>query len=109
MPKQVQSTTKKRAAPTAKKQKNTALVDRATYVVAIVEPIITIPQAADIFIHHTAAGISLTSWVGYEILTVIWVWYALVHKNRLIFVYNMMYFVVQTVIIIGGIIYGARW
>lgn len=85
------------------------MIDRATYVAAIVEPIITIPQAADIFIHHTAAGISLTSWIGYEILTFVWVWYAYVHKNRLILIYNLMYFVIQTFIIIGGIIYGARW
>lgn len=109
MPKQLNKSFKKRALAAAKKSKKMPLVDRATYAVAIIEPIITIPQATTIFIHRTAAGVSLTSWVGYEILTIVWVWYALVHKNRLILIYNLMYFVVQTVIIIGGIMYGARW
>lgn len=109
MPKQVHSPSKKRASAHIKKNTDTTFVDRATYVVAIVEPIITIPQATTIFVHHTAAGISLTSWFGYEILTVVWIWYAHVHKNRLIMIYNLMYFVIQTVIIFGGIIYGAKW
>lgn len=108
MPRQQNKTHKKRSAVT-KKAKKHALVDRATYIAAIVEPIITIPQAADIFVHHTAAGISLSSWIGYELLTVVWVWYAIAHKDRLILIYNAMYFVVQTVIIIGGFMYGARW
>lgn len=109
MPKQLNKSLKKRATPAAKKSKKMLMIDRATYVAAIVEPIITIPQATTIFIHHTAAGISLTSWVGYEILTVVWVWYAYVHKDKLILIYNLMYFVIQTVIIFGGIMYGARW
>jgi uncharacterized protein with PQ loop repeat len=108
MPRQQNKTHQKRSAVTKKAKKHT-LVDRATYTAAIVEPIITIPQAADIFVHHTAAGISLSSWIGYELLTVVWVWYAIAHKDRLILIYNSMYFVVQTVIIIGGFMYGARW
>jgi uncharacterized protein with PQ loop repeat len=109
MPKQQSKTLKKRSSAAAKRFKKSALIDRTTYVAAIVEPIITIPQAADIFVHHTAAGISLSSWIGYELLTAVWVWYAIVHKDRLILIYNAMYFVVQTVIIIGGFMYGARW
>jgi uncharacterized protein with PQ loop repeat len=88
--------------------KNT-LVDRVTYVVAIVEPIITIPQAATIFVHRTAAGISLSTWIGYEVLTFVWLWYAVAHKDRLIFLYQVLYFFVQTAVIIGGLMYGAKW
>jgi uncharacterized protein with PQ loop repeat len=109
MPKQATKSPRTSSKTAAKKHTKMPLVDRATYVVAIIEPIITIPQAADIFIHHTAAGISLTSWIGYEILTVVWIWYAYVHRNKLIMIYNLLYFVVQTVIIFGGIMYGARW
>lgn len=109
MPKQLHKVAQHHTSTTVRKGKRIAVVDRATYVVAIVEPVITIPQATTIFVHHTAAGISLTSWVGYEVLTVIWLWYAIVHRNRLIFIYNILYFVIQTVIIFGGILYGARW
>ena len=92
-----------------KKQKKPILVDRLTYVAAIVEPIITIPQATVIFKEKTAAGISLGSWIGFQILTAVWIWYALVHKDWLILTYQGLFFVVQAAVIIGAIIYGANW
>jgi len=77
--------------------------------VAILEPIITLPQVFTIFLNKTAAGVSLLTWVGYEILTVVWLWYAVVHKDKLIFLYQGLYFLVQTGVIAGGLMYGAKW
>ena len=93
----------------AKRQKNPLVVDRLTYAAAIIEPIITVPQAAIIFREQTAAGISLGSWVGFQILTAIWIWYAIVHRERLILVYQGLFFIVQGAVIIGAILYGASW
>jgi uncharacterized protein with PQ loop repeat len=92
-----------------KKSANTKLVDRATLIVAILEPLITIPQVITIFANKTAAGVSLTTWIGYELLTLVWLWYAIVHKDRLIFLYQGLFFVIQTGVIIGGLMYGAKW
>lgn len=92
-----------------KKEKRPLLVDRLTYAAAIIEPVITIPQAVIIFRDRTAAGVSLSSWIGYEILTAIWIWYALVHKERLILIYQGLFFIIQAVVILGGFIYGASW
>lgn len=100
---------KKRRVLITKKKAKPLVVDRLTYMAAIIEPVITIPQAHQIFRDKTAAGISLFSWVGYEILTLIWIWYALVHKERMILVYQGLFFVVQLAVIIGGVIYGAKW
>jgi uncharacterized protein with PQ loop repeat len=93
----------------AKKQAKPLLVDRLTYGAAILEPIITIPQVVVIFQQKTAAGVSLSSWIGYEILTAIWLWYAVVHKDRLILVYQGLFFIVQGLVIAGAIMYGASW
>ncbi len=100
---------KKRRVLIVKKQTKPLLVDRFTFAAAIIEPIITIPQAAIIFREQTAAGISLGSWVGFQILTGIWIWYALVHKEWLIFMYQGLFFIVQAAVIIGAIMYGASW
>ena len=100
---------KKRSVIISSKKSRPLLVDRLTYAAAIIEPIITIPQALIIFRDQTAAGVSLLSWVGYEMLTAIWLWYAIVHKERLIFVYQGLFFIIQAVVIAGGLIYGARW
>ncbi len=100
---------KKRRVLIASKKTKPLLVDRLTYIAAVVEPVITIPQALIIFREQTAAGVSLSSWIGYEILTVIWLWYAIVHKERLILVYQGLFFIVQAVVIVGAIMYGASW
>lgn len=100
---------KKRSVLISTKKAKPLIVDRLTYIAAIVEPVITIPQALVIFRDQTAAGISLLSWVGYEVLTAVWLWYAIVHKERLILVYQGLFFIVQAAVIVGGIMYGARW
>lgn len=85
------------------------LVDRLTFIVAIVEPLIAVPQAFTIFQHHTAAGISLSTWVGFCALDSIWVWYGIEHKERVVFIESALFLAVQSLIIIGGVMYGARW
>lgn len=101
-------TTKKRTL-TVNKVKKPLLVDRLTFVAAIVEPLVTIPQAYVIFHNHTAAGVSLSTWLGYEVLTVIWLWYAIVHREKMILIYQGLFMIIQTVVIIGGLAYGAPW
>lgn len=100
---------KKRSVLTASKKTKPLFVDRLTYLAAVIEPIITIPQALIIFRDQTAAGISLLSWVGYEILTAVWIWYGVVHKEKLILLYQGLFFIIQAIVIAGGVIYGARW
>lgn len=92
-----------------KTKSNPLLVDRLVYIAAILEPIVTIPQAYIIFHDKTAAGVSLGSWIGFQILTAIWVWYGIVHKDKAIIIYQGLFFVIQAIVIAGGIIYGAKW
>lgn len=85
------------------------LVDRLTFIVAIVEPLTAAPQAVTIFAHRTAAGISLSTWVGFSCLDVIWVWYGIEHKTRAIIIESTLFLAIQLVIIAGGLLYGAKW
>ena len=100
---------KKQRVLISKKQTKPKTVDRLTYIAAVVEPIITIPQAVIIFRDQTAAGVSLGSWIGFQILTAVWIWYAIVHKEKLILLYQGLFFIVQAFVIAGAVIYGARW
>ena len=81
-------------------------VDKFVYVAAIVEPFITLPQVIEIFQSKTAEGVSISSWIGFEILTVIWLWYAIVHRERIIFIYQGLFFIFQAAVIIGAFMYG---
>lgn len=94
---------------TVGRSKKPLLIDRATFVVAVLEPLVTLPQAATLYVHKTAAGVSLSTWVGYEVLTVVWLWYAVVHRDKLILLYQGLFFIIQTAVIAGGLMYGAKW
>lgn len=100
---------KKQRVLVVKKQAKPKLVDRLTYLVAIIEPAVTLPQVYVIFHDKTAAGIAISSWVGYQFFTVIWLWYGIVHKEKAIIIYQFLWLILQTLIIIGGLIYGAKW
>lgn len=91
------------------KRAKTQLVDRLTYLVAAIEPIVTIPQVYVIFHDKTAEGIAISSWIGYELFTIIWLWYGIVHKEKVIIFYQLCWLVLQLIIIIGGLMYGAKW
>lgn len=92
-----------------KKQLKPKIVDRLTYAAAIIEPIITLPQAIQIFRTGNAEGVSILSWLGYELLQIIWLWYGIVHKDRIIILYSILYAVVQAAVIFGAILYGGKW
>jgi uncharacterized protein with PQ loop repeat len=100
---------KKERALIVQKLKKPRLVDRLTFIAAVLEPVVTVPQVTVIFADRTAAGISLPTWFGYDLLTLVWLWYGWVHKDRLIILYQGLFFIVQTGVIVGGMLYGAKW
>lgn len=100
---------KKHRVLVVKKQANAKLVDRLTYSAAILEPLFTLPQVYLIFHNKTAAGVSISAWIGYELLTFIWLWYGVTHKERVIIVYQGLFAVLQAAVIIGAVLYGGHF
>lgn len=92
-----------------RKKINPKIVDRLTYAAAIIEPIITLPQAIQIFRTGNAEGVSIFSWLGYELLQIIWLWYGITHKDRVIILYSLLYAIVQAAVIVGAVLYGGKW
>lgn len=110
MPKKLRSKPDdKRRTLIVKKQSNAKLVDRLTFMAAVLEPLITLPQVYEIFHQKTAAGVSISSWVGYEILTLIWLWYGIVHSEKLVIIYQGLFSITMLGVIIGAIMYGGSW
>lgn len=83
-------------------------VDRLIYLAAIVEPLFSLPQAILVYRQHSASDISILAWVGFEAMTLIWIWYAIVHKERTILVYQALYFVIDGSILVAAIAYGGQ-
>jgi len=80
-------------------------VDTLMFVVGIIGPLVSVPQLIKIFGEHTVSGISIASWFGYIGLTLLWLLYGLVHKERPIIITQALWLVVNIVTVIGAIIY----
>lgn len=84
-------------------------VDRLTMVAAVVEPLMLYPQGVQILVHRNGAAVYLPTWLGIDVLTAIWVWYAAVHRERLVLLYQSLFLVADALITIGALWYGGRW
>ncbi len=100
---------KKQRVIIAASKTDTRLVDRLTYTAAIVEPILHYRKLFRFFRTGNAEGVSIASWIGYEVLTIVWLWYGYVHKDKMIFLYSLLSGIVQAAVIIGAILYGGRF
>ena len=85
------------------------LADKLTYTAAMIEAFIVMPQVYQIFHDKNAAGLSLMSWTGFEIWNLVWLFYGIVHRDKVIIFYASSYGFVQLWVIVGGLMYGAKW
>ena len=75
-------------------------------ITAFVEPLAGLPQVIQIFHTKSADDLSLSSWVAYQLVTVLWLIYGITHKEKPIIWYQGLWLIVQTLVIIGIIRYG---
>lgn len=81
-------------------------LDVTVYAVGILGPILTLPQIYLIYIGHQAAGVSVISWAAYAAFDVPWVLYGIVHRERVIVASYTLWFVVNTAVAVGAMLYG---
>lgn len=74
-------------------------------VVATASPLITIPQLSDIYIKKTAAGVSSITWLAYIFTSAIWLYYGIIHREKVIIVNGILGIVLGSLIFLGTLIY----
>jgi len=79
--------------------------DRLIYIVVVAGPLFNIPQLLKVWMNESADGVSLFSWVGYAVVSIVWFCYGLIHKERPLVVMNVTLFATQIFIITGIIMY----
>jgi uncharacterized protein with PQ loop repeat len=69
----------------------------------IVGPFATAPQLIKLYHTHShhARGLSLSSWIAYSLLALMWFLYGLVHKKAPIWVGNLIGLVMDLLMVIG--------
>ena len=81
-------------------------VDVVVYIMGIIVPILTIPQAAQIWLNKTAEGVSSITWIAYLINTVIWTIYGILHKEKPVIITFSLMTIINIVIVVGIFIFG---
>jgi uncharacterized protein with PQ loop repeat len=82
------------------------IVDRLIYGVTFFGIIMTLPQLQKIWLDHNAAGVSALSWLAYAVISVFWLTYGILHREKPIIFANSFYFILNLLVAVGALIYG---
>ncbi len=76
--------------------------------VAIVGPLANLPQLINVWIKKKANGVSVVSWILFSIVSLVWLIYGIIKKDKYIIITFTITFILQLMITIGTIIYGSQ-
>lgn len=76
------------------------------YVVAIGGPLSVLPQIIQTFETRDVSGLSLSTWILWEVLTIVWLLYGFLHKEAPIIVSQSIYLIFNGIIIAAILFYG---
>ncbi len=80
-------------------------VDVLAYVVSILSLLFTFDQVRIIWVEQNASGVSFLSWVFYTLSAVVWFFYGLVHRDRVLIITNAIWVIFSLFIATGIVIY----
>ncbi len=88
------------------KKQEISVIDKLMSAAAIIHPLTAVPQVYTIFSTQDASGVSLWTWFGFMLLGLIFLAYGIVHNIKPFIVTQVLWFVVDFVIVIGILLYG---
>jgi len=80
-------------------------LDYFMYFVAVLTPLVLLPQVFQLFADKTAAGLSIETWFLLGCLNVFWILYGLVHREPPIYIGNFLVGILNFVVVYGIILY----
>lgn len=87
-------------------QNELSVVDKLMVAGGIVGPLSTLPQIITIFSNQSANNVSLLSWLLYSLLSLIGLFYAFQHKEKILVIGYSLYLVADLTVVAGVIVYG---
>ena len=87
------------------KDKWKRIIDRFIYVIVVLSPLMNFLQLIEILINKDASGVSVISWTAFAIISLFWLLYGTVHKDKPIIISSFALMIIQTFIAISAFIY----
>jgi uncharacterized protein with PQ loop repeat len=82
------------------------IYDHFIYGAVILAPIMNIPQVLKIWVEKDASGVSMLSWASFSVISVMWFFYGMLHKERPVMIMNFALVFMQLSIVLGVYLYG---
>lgn len=80
-------------------------IGRFALIAGIIQPLITLPQIIDIYGNQSAEDVSLLTWLGYLVFGVIFLVYGIAFNLKPIWVGQIIWLTMQSIIVVGILIY----
>jgi MtN3 and saliva related transmembrane protein len=77
------------------------LIRQLVLSMAIIEPLMTMPQIYEIWIRHQVAGVSLATWGFYLIAAVIWTLYGFQIKDKPVIISSILWVITEGMVVVG--------
>lgn len=85
--------------------KDTSVLYRMTLVAAVAQPLMTLPQAIQLYTTQDAHGLSLFTWLGYTIVGLVFLTYSYKYRLVPIMIQQTLWFVLQSSVVVGILIW----
>ena len=80
-------------------------LDYLMYGVGIAAPLALVTQIFQIYTTHSAAGVSLLTWLLLTLFNALWMLYGSVHRDRQLFFANLLMALFDLVVVVGIMLY----
>lgn len=81
------------------------MIDRSMNIVAIIHPLMAVPQVYQIYATQNVAGVSLLTWLGFMLMGGVFLAYGIVHNLRPIIMTQVLWFAVDFLVVVGILLY----
>jgi uncharacterized protein with PQ loop repeat len=81
-------------------------LDKILLVIAVIGPIMNIPQALQIFLTKNASGVSFISFGCFAFFDLFWLTYGIVHKEKPLILAYILWFMTNIAVVTGIVMYG---
>lgn len=85
--------------------KKKRFIDNFIYIAAIVGPLFTLPQVIEIWKTQSAGSVSIFTWVLFTTVSLTWMYYGYVHKEKPIMISNGLWTFMYLLVIISALIF----
>lgn len=86
-------------------KRSLSAVDKLMSIAAVAQPLMATPQIVQIYSTNDATGVSLLTWLAFLIFGVIFLVYGIVHNIRPLIVTQVLWFVVDLLVVVGILLY----